>query len=273
MQDIECIAFLQRVLPRMKLRWPGFRKVHSQVCKRIARRLDALDLSDIPAYLRYLREHPFEWQILDSLCRVTITRFYRDKHVFGLLQQVYLPELAKRILLQGGNTLKVWSAGCASGEEPYSINLVWQLALASRFPGISLRVLATDADANLLQRAQEACYAYGSIKNLPSMCRDRGFEHADDRYCLRREFCSAVEFRRQDVRAMIPEGPFHLVLCRNLVFTYFDTDLQQRFLQGLQRVISQEGLLLLGVHERLPGSEHGFIACSARWGFYRPGVG
>jgi len=77
-----------------------------------------------------------------------------------------------------------------------------------------------------------------------------------------------VEFRQHDVRDGIPDGPFHLVLCRNLVFTYFETGLQQAFLADLWRAMHPQGVLLLGVHESLPEGVNGFAACSARWGIY-----
>ena len=272
MQDADCVRFLQQVLPSLHMRWPGFRRVRKQVCKRIARRLDELGLPDTDVYQDYLRANPTEWRALDALCRVTVTRFYRDRHVFGLLQQVYLPALASLLVAQGDSRLMVWSAGCASGEEPYTLSLLWAFALSAHFPELFLRVLATDANASLLRRAEEACYGYSSIKNLPEAWRERAFVQTDDLYCLRQELRTPVEFRRHDVRAIIPEGPFHLVLCRNLVFTYFDAGLQQDFLQRLQQAMLPGGILLLGVHERLPEAGHGFIPCSARWGIYRLGA-
>jgi chemotaxis protein methyltransferase CheR len=269
MKDADCVEFLQRVLPRLHMRWPGFRKVRSQVCKRLDRRLQALSLPGLDAYAEYLEQHPAEWRILDGMTRVTVTRFYRDKQVFGLLEQAYLPLLIRRLGGQRTGTLKAWSAGCASGEEPYSLILLWEYALSACFPGVSLRVLATDADERLLLRAREACYGYGSIKNLPEAWRRQALRQTDSRFCLLRRFCSRVEFRCQDLRAIIPKGPFDLVMCRNLVFTYFDAGLQLAFLDKLRRAMSPGGILLLGVHESLPEGAVGFEPCAARWGFYR----
>ena len=77
-EDQQWVAFLQWALPQLQLRWKGFRKVRSQVCKRIYRRMRSLQISSLDAYRLYLQRHPGEWRVLDTLCRITISRFYRD---------------------------------------------------------------------------------------------------------------------------------------------------------------------------------------------------
>jgi len=268
MNDADCVQFLQWALPRMLMRWPGFRKVRNQVCKRIARRIRELNLSGPQTYRQHLDDHPEEWRALDSLTRVSISRFYRDKRVFRMLEQEYLPYLAMQLQEQSHKQLRIWSVGCASGEEPYTLALLWTFALSAQFPDLSLHILATDADTVLLARARTACYAEGSVKNLPEAWRDSAFEYTNARYCLHRPFTRQVEFRQHDVRDGVPDGPFHLVLCRNLVFTYFEPELQRAFLNSLQRAMHPAGILLLGVHESLPEGGHGFTATSARLGFY-----
>lgn len=116
MTDQECIEFLQWVAPRLRLRWPGFRKVRRQVQKRINRRLAELGLTGISDYQSYLENHPSEWSVLDSFCRISISQFYRDRDVFDRLRDETLPELARMVLrskCQGSHLL--WtSSGCFS---------------------------------------------------------------------------------------------------------------------------------------------------------------
>ncbi len=268
MKDADCVAFLQWALPQLNLLWSGFRKVRGQVCKRIDRRLRQLHLPDINAYRAHLQDEIAEWQVLDGLCRVTVSRFYRDKRVFALLEQELLPRLAQLAQARGEDSLRIWSAGCAAGEEAYTLSLMWGLSLHRRFPGLKLQILATDADAHQLQRAERACYRYSSVKNLPDPWRERAFYQSNTHYCLRRPFRELIEFRLHDVRSAIPDGPFDLVLCRNLVFTYFDAALQRRFLDNLLAAMQREGVLLVGVHEKLPEEVSGFIPCDPRWGVY-----
>jgi hypothetical protein len=102
------------------MRWTGFRRVHKQVCKRLARRLTELELSDLDSYRQYLSSDHDEWPKLDSLCRVVVTRFYRDKRVFGELAERVLPQLAAAAQAAGRKILHAWSIGSASGEEAYT---------------------------------------------------------------------------------------------------------------------------------------------------------
>jgi chemotaxis protein methyltransferase CheR len=231
MRDADCVEFLQWALPRLDLRWDGFRKVRRQVCRRISRRLAELGLSDGAAYRAYIEGSADEWDRLDGFCRVTISRFWRDPAVFESLRDDVLPAL--------GPTVSVWSAGCASGEEPYS------LVLAAAEAGIAVRVMATDADAALLNRARIACYPESSLRGVPPTVRAQAF----DAGCLRAAYREPVEFRRQDLRTAAPAGPFDLVLCRNIVFTYFAEHLQAEVGHRLARSLRPGGAFVVGVHE------------------------
>jgi chemotaxis protein methyltransferase CheR len=238
----------------MHMRWPGFRKVRRQVCKRIDRRMKALGLTDIDEYQDFLETHADEWATLDSLCRITISRFNRDKGVFATLTDAVLPELIRNISAGGGDTLRAWSAGCASGEEPYTLAILWQTELRPRFPDRKLEITATDSDAQMLTRASEARYAFGSLKELPADLRERVFTRQDDSYLLGAGYRRDVTFLEQDVREVQPAGPFDLVLCRNLVFTYFDDGLQAGLLSRIIDSMADAAALIIGIHENLPES-------------------
>jgi chemotaxis protein methyltransferase CheR len=134
----DCHEFLDWALPRMGFRVAGFRRVRGQVCKRIRRRLHELALGDLADYRRHLQFKPDEWETLDGLCHITISRFCRDRQVFDWLRRTGLPELAAQAVAEGRNHLSCWSAGCAGGEEPYTLRLIWDLCLAGRFHGINL---------------------------------------------------------------------------------------------------------------------------------------
>lgn len=269
MKASECIEFLQQMLPRLRLRWPGFRKVRGQVCKRVRHRLQELALADVAAYRAYLESHPAEWEVLDGMCHITISRFYRDKGVFDFLARQVLPEIARMVLESGEKTLRCWSAGCASGEEPYTLALLWQLYLKPRFPDLAMRIVATDADAAMLKRAELACYRHGSVDDLPEDCLTQGFVRVEDEYCLRPVYRDEVEFLKQDLRCAVPDGTFHLVLCRNLAFTYFDDATQSEVLRRIHDKLRPDGVLVIGSHESLPQGASGFLAWSGKQGVYR----
>jgi chemotaxis protein methyltransferase CheR len=227
MKDVDCVELLQWALPQLGLRWPGFRKVRRQVCNRIAGRIRVLGLPDVAAYRHRLESQREEWPALAALCTVSISRFYRDREVFDCLGAIVLPELAGAAALRGRTHLECWSAGCCSGEEPYTLYIQWRLALAGRFPQLALRVLGTDVDATLIERARAACYRTSSLDALPAAWIEQAFERRGRLLCLRERFRQDFELERQDLLAELPRRQFDLVLCRNLAFTYFDSSLQQ----------------------------------------------
>jgi chemotaxis protein methyltransferase CheR len=271
MGDQACVEFLQWCLPRLRMRWNGFRRVRGQVCKRLGRRLRELGLADLGAYRRRLEADETEWAILDNLCRVTISRFFRDRGFYETLEQEVLPGIAAEALAAGEGRLEVWSAGCASGEEPYSVSLLWHGRLADRFPGLEIRVTATEADPVLLARAATARYQPGSLREVPADLRSAAFEPRGDEFLLDDAFRRGVTFHEQDIRHEAPGGPFRLVLCRNLAFTYFDEPLQLETLRRFAAAMSPGGVLAVGSHERLPdgATGAGFSAMPNRPTCYR----
>ncbi len=269
MSDADCVALLRWALPRLGLRWPGFRKVRRQVCKRVGRRMAALGLAQVAAYRAYLEHEAEEWEVLDGLCRITISRFWRDRGVFEHLGARVLPELARRAEAAGRETLGAWSAGCASGEEPYSLKILWALGPGPRFPGLRLKVIASDADANLLRRARAGRYGGGSLEELPAAWREAAFAPEGELYRLRPRFRADLAFARQDIRRRMPKGPFDLILCRNLVFTYFDEAQQRRLAHRLARRLGPGGVLVLGKHEALPEGCDALVASEPKLGIYR----
>ena len=273
MQDECCVRFLQWALPQLHMRWPGFRKVRKQVCKRVDDRIRDLRLAGVDEYKAYLQDHTGEWAQLDSLCRITISRFYRDQGVFATLQQQVLPTMAQQALERRDKQLRVWSAGCGSGEESYTLAILWAIELQSQFPELSIEIIATDADPDVMRRARDACYKFGSLKNMPESWRDRAFELEGDNYCLRPEYKRCVRLLQQDIRQEQPAGRFDLVLCRNLVFTYFDEALQLVHLRRIVEAMHDGTALVIGIHEKLPESAEGLSVWFDEQRIYRKNSG
>lgn len=246
------VEFLQWALPHLNMKWSGFRKVHQQVDKRLRRRLEQLDIDTLDDYRHYLNDYPDEWKILDQLCRISISRFYRDIAVLQTIESETLPALAEAEIHNPAHGIRIWCAGCASGEEPYTLKLLWEFAIAADFPEIELKIIATDIDPALLDRAEVACYSFSSVKRLPSAWLQQGFDVENNEYCLKKKFRNNVIFRHHDIREAFDEERFHLVFCRNLVFTYFDDKLQQVILKKIWTCLHDNGYLVIGVHEKLP---------------------
>lgn len=268
MTDPELTALLQWALPRMGLRWAGYRRVRGQVEKRVRRRIAALALDGVAGYRARLAEDPDEWEVLRGLCGITISRFYRDREVWDALCDRVLPALAEAACSVGRDCLRCWSLGCASGEEPYTLAIAWQLALAPRYPGLRLDVIATDVDAHMIARGERAEYEDGSLRELPAEWREIAFDQDGELYRLRETFRDAVQLRQQDVRASLPEGEFALILCRNNAFSYFDDAEQERVLERVHACLNDGGFLVLGKDEHLPARSDLRLG-DARLGIYQ----
>jgi len=242
----------------MGMRWRGFRKVRGQVCKRIRRRVDILGLDGFNAYRGYLEEHEEEWAVLDRNCRVTISRWYRDRGVFEQLSTVVLPELACRAVRAARPCVSALSAGCASGEEVFTLRLIWDLQVSPLTPGVNLEIAGVDADPAVLERARRAEYSKRSLRELPEPLLGAGLETVEEAYRVREGFRHSISLTEGDVRTEFPEGPFDIILCRNLAFTYFDANAQGEMARRLADRLRPGGTLVLGGHEELPSGPQCF---------------
>lgn len=272
MTDAECIELLQWLLPRLGFRWEGFRRVRRQVCKRFVRRSRELGLDDAGAYRDYLAAHPEEAEVAEYLCRVTISRFCRDRGVFESLTGPVMDVICTQRQAQGRRRIHVWSAGCASGEEAYSLALGWHFRGRHRWPDLKLSILGTDIDDVLLERARRGCYARGTLKELPGEWLAEGFQREEGTYRLRESVKAYARFCRHDLRNGPPATDFDLVLCRNLAFTYFDDDLQLAAGVTICEALREGGFLVLGKHECLPDAVSGFDIWSGSARIYRKRV-
>lgn len=271
MTDAECVAFLQWALPRLGRRWAGYRKVRRRVCRRIVRRVGELGLASLADYRSHLEQHPGEWPRLDALTDVTISRFYRDRAVFDFLRSDVLPALVERARESGRPTVRAWSAGCANGEEPYTLAIMWDQAIALAAPGIALQILATDIKPEVLQRADEARYPPSALRDLPAGWREAAFGPEDDELVLQSRFRRDVTFAQHDIRGGPPDGPFDLIFCRYQAFTYFDEAGQRDTLRALARVTLPGAALILGNREGPPAGEPSFHDWAPRLRIFRRG--
>jgi chemotaxis protein methyltransferase CheR len=256
--DAECVELLRFALPRLELRWEGFRRVRRQVCRRIARRMRELGLPGASAYRARLEADPGEWRRLDAMCHISISRCFRDREVFGALERRVLPALAGRARALGRASLRAWCAGCASGEEAFSLAALWASSLAPREAGLRLSILATDVDEQLLVRARRGVFRASSLREVPTDLRAQGFEQREEGFAVREALRRDVEFSCQDLREQMPEGPFDLILCRNVAFTYFSAALQREILARFGARLVPGGALVIGLHESLPAPHLGF---------------
>lgn len=246
-RTMEYKDFLKTTLPSLGLRWRRFRR--KGIKRRIVGRMDELNLSSFSQYQRYVLAHEEEQRFLSGLLTVTISRFWRNAEVFQTLEKTWLPIMLER--LPADEPLNMWSAGCASGEEPYSLLILWKESFAHS--GRQLRLTASDSDTVCLERAHQGNYPASSLKEMPLYLRRRYFTNENGTFSLPRDFAKQIHWVEHNLIWDPPFLGYHLVFCRNLAYTYFSKPLQQELTNRFHTSVVPGGLLVIGRKEHLPG--------------------
>ncbi len=239
--------FLKEVAPYFGLQWRLFQR--RGVKRKVERRLAQLGLLDFETYLTRIESDPSEQVYLSKILTVTISRFFRDREVFDALEHSVLPEILRN---RENPDLKVWSIGCAGGEEPYSISLLWKEKFEKDFPGIRLSILATDIDEKMLRRAEEGDYKKSSLKEIPEKMIKKYFKQESGAYVLNASVKGGVEFQRHDILGEVPFSAMDIIFCRNLAFTYFSKGSPIEVLKKIAASLNEKGYLVIGKDETLP---------------------
>lgn len=225
---------------------------YKQPClkRRIAVRMRARGVHSYGDYVKLLDRTPDEYDLLLDALTINVTRFFRNPESFALLRERVVPDLLTR-----APPVRVWSAGCASGEEPYSLAILFCEALAARSADLRSRVAvdATDLDPGALAALERASYAASALEEAPADVRQRYFS-AGPPYVVKDGPRRLVRGRRHDLtREPPPEPPYDLIVCRNVVI-YFDRATQERLFQAFFGALRPGGWLLLGKVETLFGA-------------------
>jgi chemotaxis protein methyltransferase CheR len=207
-----------------------------------------LNLASFEEYSQRIKEDPQERNHLSKILTVTISRFFRDKEVFNAMETSIFPALLK----ENPTELKLWSIGCASGEEPYSLSLLWKARFEKDWPQIHFSVLATDIDESLLERAKEGRYKKSSLREVPQDILGEYFRAEGDAFLLDKRVGERVELQRHDILREEPFPEMDLVFCRNLVFTYFSKEQQLAVAKKIASSLNRHGYLVIGKDEVLP---------------------
>jgi chemotaxis methyl-accepting protein methylase len=239
--------FLREAAPLFGLEWRPFQR--RGIKRKVEHRIFQIGLSNYEEYLLKVRSDPAELNYLSKILTVTISRFFRDKEVFNTIETSIIPELSGN---KDKGDFKTWSIGCASGEEPYSLSILWKEKFEKICPQIHLSILATDINENLLARAKKGRYKKSSLKEVPESILEGYFKMDNEFYVLDKAIRESVEFRRHDIIHEEPFSGMDMVFCRNLAFTYFSKESQVSVLKKIATSLRGEGHLVIGKDEFLP---------------------
>lgn len=219
--------------------------------RRITIRQRACGASTLRAYLKLVSQSPVERGRLVRALTVHVSQFYRNPSTFRAIQAEVLPVLLARRHADG-RPLRLWSVGCACGEEPYSLAILLLEHGTERRQAHSSTIYATDIDPVSLHRAREGRYSAASLATLPAPWRKRHFAREADRYLIGPEARRLVVLKIHNILEPVPFGRIDLILCRN-VLIYMTEALQGRVLQALVEALNPGGFLVLGKVEGLTG--------------------
>lgn len=217
--------------------------------RRLAVRMRARGVETYQAYLSVLCSDQAEFDALLVALTINLSYFFRDEAVFEALRHAVLRTLVARRAQT--RHLAVWSAGCASGEEPYSVAMILTDLLGPALSGWKVQIQATDVDADVLARARRGVYKAISFQNPEADFVGRYFARNEDVYTLRPAIRQLVTFQQHDLTTMPPLPRYDLILCRN-VLIYFARERQERIVRHLLDHLGLGGYLVLGMTEMLP---------------------
>ena len=237
------------------LDFSGYRQ--SMIQRRVRARMMRLRCDSPELYLQRLRSDPTECDHLIDTIAINVSEFFRDPIVWEILAQSILPEILERKSQEGVHEIRAWSAGCAAGEEAYSLAILLDQAIEGESARWRTLIFGTDIDQQTLEEAATGIYPRESVGNVKLDILDRYFSVEGDRFEVDPALRSQVCFSTADLTSSAGHAPsdsvfgtFDLVLCRN-VLIYFSRELQARVSETLLRSLAPRGYLILGPSESL----------------------
>lgn len=223
------------------------------ILRRIAVRQRACGVPNLRAYLKLVNRSPTERERLVKALTIHVSQFFRNPSTFRAIQDEVLPAILAQKQTTGGRSLRLWSVGCACGEEPYSLTILLLEAAAQALREYSSAIYGTDIDPNCLRQAKEARYPATSLAHVPSRWRERYFVEVKTGYQVVPEVRRLVFFKEHNILDPPPFGRIDLVVFRN-VLIYMTEALQERVLRTLHDALNPGGFLVLGKVEGLSGA-------------------
>ena len=239
----------RKLLDHLGYRWEGYRKVRKGVKKRIYRHMQRLGCRNIDEYLKAVDQQNDCYHECELLMTVSISRFFRDRRLWQTLEEQWLPD----IIAKHPEKIKVWSAGCACGEEPYSFKIIWDQLVGRMETLPKLELIASDRHPGYIERARKGIYGLGSLKALTSQARSAYFEGRKAKQVeIKAILKKNIDWKVHHLLADPPGQEFNIIFLRNNILTYYRKEFQKKALDVILPCLLPGGLLVIGCHESLP---------------------
>lgn len=255
---------LQKIYDERGLDFRDYKK--ESLKRRIQKRLDAHHLSTYQEYVEFLDTHQDEYAKLFDTMLINVTEFFRDPDAWTIIESEVLPDVIAR--KKNGESIRVWTAGCASGEEPYSVGILLAEALGDAISNFDIRIYATDIDENALAEARRGVYSPEKLKNVSQERLEKYFTKDDGVFKIDRQIRQMVAFGRQDLTSDAPISHLDLLICRN-VLIYFNPKLQNKLLYRFDFAMNRGGHVFFGKSESMALGSRFFTPVSQRWRIFQ----
>lgn len=232
-------AFKKWVLKEFKIDLTAYKEV--QLHRRLNSLLSRVGLSSFDEYIKLLSKDKIQRQKFLDFITINVTEFFRNPELFEDLNQT-----VKKELIDKNKNIKVWSAACSIGAEPYSIAI-----LLDNMPyRVTSRIIATDLDATILKKAQEGIYSASEVKNVKKEFINKYFKIDGEKYIISDKIKNMVEFKKHDLILDTYDNNFDLIVCRNVVI-YFNQDIKDKIYKKFSNALKKDGLLFVGATESI----------------------
>ena len=229
-----------------------FRRYLARVLKRrISRRMTVNKVKSYSDYLRVLTSNPKEYDELFNVLTINVSEFFRDAKIFNTIRKT-LSEVIEDKIKRGKYSIKIWSAGCASGEEPYSIAIALREIIEKEGVPFNISIIATDIDDKCLKVAKTAEYKQISLRNVNKYLLQKYFMPTHGKYRVKDEIKRLVTFYHHNLIADTHFEKVDIVFCRN-VFIFFNRSLQEHLIMTFYKALKKDGYLILGAVETFLG--------------------
>ena len=239
-------ALLQYVRQSRGFDFTGYKR--SSLQRRVRKQMHSHSIESFSDYLDYLQVHPEEFFPLFNTILINVTSFFRDMSAWNYLQNQVLPRIIGN--KPEAEPIRVWSAGCASGEEAYTLAIILTQLLGTEKFRQRVKIYATDIDEEALTQARHAHYSAKEVKPIPKELLERYFEPVGGHYIFRSDLRRVVIFGRHDLIQDAPISRLDLLVCRNTLM-YFNAETQGRILNRFHFALKDTGALFLGKAEML----------------------
>lgn len=227
----------------------------STLNRRLRYRMMTIKIKSYDDYLKYIKTNPEEIAILFETILINYTRFFRDRSAWDYLAEQIIPQIVSN--KQPNQSIRVWSAGCASGEEAYTLAIILAEALGMEQYLQRVQIFATDVDTSAIKEAQQGIYSAAEVANIPPKQLEKYFEEKNDYYVFNKRLRRKLIFGRHNLIKDPPISKLDLLVCRNALI-YFNESAQSKILFNLYFGLNVNGFLFMGKSETLVTRKHDF---------------